>query len=378
MLIVAAWTAIILAIFTSLVALLRAALELDEEHAEKAEALGFARLLLTVIFGIVAGQAVVPLPISWWWSALIALALALALVFGSQLLASKLGRAKFSRAALKFALPAISSWSLLFVPIALSKSDEPEQFEQELHDSVEDFSETIVREVMVPRVDMATIQSETDLDAAMTLFLQHGHSRLPVIGKNIDDVVGVLYLKDIARLKHENPEKAASASVASLARKAVFIPESKPVDLLLREMQSSSTHMAIIVDEYGGVAGLATLEDIIEEIVGEISDEYDRDVPDFEEIDTNQYRVNAAFSLIELGEHFDIELEDEDVDSLGGLLAKTLGRLPKKGDQVTVSGLSLTADRIEGRRKRLITVLVEPDENLADAKSAFEQLEKEK
>jgi CBS domain containing-hemolysin-like protein len=260
----------------------------------------------------------------------------------------------------------------------LSKSDEPEQFEQELHDSVEDFSETIVREVMVPRVDMATIQAETDLDAAMTLFLQHGHSRLPVIGKNIDDVVGVLYLKDIARLKHENPVKAASASVASLARKAVFIPESKPVDLLLREMQSSSTHMAIIVDEYGGVAGLATLEDIIEEIVGEISDEYDRDVPDFEEIDTNQYRVNAAFSLIELGEHFDIELEDEDVDSLGGLLAKTLGRLPKKGDQVTVSGLTLTADRIEGRRKRLITVLVEPDENLADAKSAFEQLEKEK
>ena len=378
MLIVAAWTAIILAIFTSLVALLRAALELDEEHAEKAEALGFARLLLTVIFGIVAGQAVAPLPIAWWWSALIALALALALVFGSQLLASKLGRAKFSKAALKFALPAISSWSLLFVPIALSKSDEPEQFEQELHDSVEDFSETIVREVMVPRVDMATIQAETDLDAAMTLFLQHGHSRLPVIGKNIDDVVGVLYLKDIARLKHENPVKAASASVASLARKAVFIPESKPVDLLLREMQSSSTHMAIIVDEYGGVAGLATLEDIIEEIVGEISDEYDRDVPDFEEIDTNQYRVNAAFSLIELGEHFDLELEDEDVDSLGGLLAKTLGRLPKKGDQVTVSGLTLTADRIEGRRKRLITVLVEPDEDLADAQSAFEQLEKEK
>jgi CBS domain containing-hemolysin-like protein len=166
--------------------------------------------------------------------------------------------------------------------------------------------------------------------------------------------------------------------VSSVSRPAIFVPESKPVDDLLREMQSTSRHIAIIIDEYGGVAGLATMEDVIEEIVGEISDEYDRDIPDVESLEYGVLRVNARFSLFELGELFELELEDEDVDSVGGLLTKQLGKLPKSGDRVIISGLSLTADRIEGRRKRLVTVLVSKEQDLADVQSAFDSIEQEK
>jgi CBS domain containing-hemolysin-like protein len=143
-------------------------------------------------------------------------------------------------------------------------------------------------------------------------------------------------------------------------------------------MQTSSRHIAIIIDEYGGVAGLATMEDVIEEIVGDISDEYDRDVPDVETLEDGTLRVSSRLPLFELGELFELDLEDEDVDSVGGLLTKELGKLPKRGDRVTVSGLSLTADRIEARRKHLVTVLVSKDSNLADSLSAFDSIEQEK
>jgi CBS domain containing-hemolysin-like protein len=143
-------------------------------------------------------------------------------------------------------------------------------------------------------------------------------------------------------------------------------------------MQTNSKHIAVIIDEYGGVAGLVTMEDVIEEIVGEISDEYDREVPDVEKLDDDSLRVNARFSLFELGELFELDLEDEDVDSVGGLLTKELGKLPKRGDEVSVSGLTLRADRIEGRRKRLITVLVSKQQDLADMQSAFDSIEQEK
>jgi CBS domain containing-hemolysin-like protein len=137
-------------------------------------------------------------------------------------------------------------------------------------------------------------------------------------------------------------------------------------------MQVSATHIAIIVDEYGGVAGLATMEDVIEEIVGDIADEYDREVPDIEEVELGLFRVSARCPLFDLGERFEIELEDEDVDSVGGLLTKELERLPRKGDSVTYSGLIFTADRIEGRRKRLITVLVQASAPLSESQEAFE------
>ena len=377
MLILAIWSALLLALATTVTAIIRGAIERDEDDAVKGESLSFVRLALTGIFGVVVGQAVSPLALDWWWSAAIATALMFALLFGSQFAARKLGHQGFGRALLKFFLPLINSVHLLFTPISLPKEEEPEEFEQELLDSVEEFGETIVREIMVPRIDMATVPAEATLTKAMSVFLSRGYSRLPVVGKSIDDIAGILYLKDIARILHESPDRMKKETAGEIARPVIFIPESKPVDDLLREMQLSSTHIAIIIDEYGGVAGLATMEDVIEEIVGEISDEYDFDVDDVDEIGPGKYRVNASYSLIELGELFELELEDEDVDSVGGLLAKELGRLPKQGDQVTFSGLTLIADRIEGRRKRLITVVVQQESNLADAQSAFEQLDQE-
>ena len=367
------WIAALLALLASSAALIRATLESKE--SDKAESIGFVRLVLTGVFGVVIGQAVIPFELKWWWSALISISLMVALLIGSQLLAKALGHKTFGVKFLQLTQPLVNSTHLLFTPISLPKSHEPEQFEQELLDSVEEFGETIVREIMVPRIDMATVAADASLAKAMTIFLSRGYSRLPVIGKTTDDIRGVLYLKDVARLLHEAPQKVSQTKTAELARVAIFVPESKPVDDLLREMQLSSTHIAVIVDEYGGVAGLATMEDVIEEIVGEISDEYDLDVADVEELAPNEYRVNARYSLIELGELFEIELDDEDVDSVGGLLTKELGRLPVTGDAIKFSGLVFSADRIENRRKRLITVLVSREKSLADAQSAFEQLE---
>lgn len=372
----ALWIAAILAVLTTLTAVLKAALEVDE--SAKAESLSFVRLALTGVFGVVAGQALAPTAMAWYWSATISTLMMIALLFGSQWAAKQLGHHRIGQRLLKAFRKPIDSIHLLFTPISLPKLDIPEEFEQELLDSVEEFGETIVREIMVPRIDMATVAADSNLSKAMSLFLLRGYSRLPVVGKNIDDISGILYVKDVAKILHESPSKMDKTLAGEIARPVIFVPESKPVDDMLRDMQLSSTHIAIIVDEYGGVAGLATMEDLIEEIVGEISDEYDRDVPDVDELGDGRLRVNAGFSLAELGEQLELELEDEDVDSIGGLFAKELGRLPGRGDEVQVSGLQISTDRIEGRRKRLITVIVKKDDNLADAQSAFEQLEQEK
>ena len=376
MIALAIWIAALLAIVTTLTAIVKAALEVDE--SAKAESLSFVRLGLTGVFGIVAGQIWSPLQLNWYWPALFSTLMMAILLFGSQYAAKKLGHAKFGQKLLSIFSKTVDSIHLLFTPISLPKVEEPEEFEQELLDSVEEFGETIVREIMVPRIDMATVPADFSLSKSMSVFLSRGYSRLPVVGKNIDDISGILYLKDVARILHESPKKMDATLASEIARPVIFIPESKPVDDLLREMQLSSTHIAVIVDEYGGVAGLATMEDVIEEIVGEISDEYDKDLPDVDDLGDGRFRVNASYSLAELGELLELELEDEDVDSVGGLFAKELGRLPGRGDEVSVSGLVITADRIEGRRKRLITVVLKKDENLADAQSAFEQLEQEK
>lgn len=375
MIILAIWIAVLLALLTTATAVVKAALEV--ENQDKAESLSFVRLALTGIFGVVIGQAVNPFDLAWWWSALISVALMIALLIGSQMAAKYAGHAKLGQWLLKLTSPLVDSIHLLFTPISLPKLDVPEEFEQELLDSVEDFGETIVREIMVPRIDMATISADSTLSKAMSVFLSRGYSRLPVLGKTVDDVSGILYLKDVARIMYESPAKLETMFTAECARPAIFIPESKPVDDLLREMQLSSTHIAIIVDEYGGVAGLATMEDVIEEIVGEISDEYDQDVPDVDDLGDGRFRVSARYSLAELGEQFELELEDEDVDSVGGLLTKELGKLPSRGDEVKVSGLVLTADRIEGRRKRLVTVLVQLDQDLIDMRQALSENEGE-
>jgi Mg2+/Co2+ transporter CorC len=372
------WISIALALLTLVAAIAKGALEANPDEIDKAESLSFVRLTLTGIFGVLSAELIAPLGLAWWLSVAISVGLMLALLLGTQLASSLLGHRVFAKQITQLLKPVLNSIHLLFTPLSLPREDEPEEFEQELLDSVEEFGETIVREIMVPRIDMATVPVDANLTKAMSIFLARGYSRLPVIGDDIDDIRGVLYIKDVARLLHENPASMDGTLAGEVARTAIFIPESKPVDDLLREMQTSSRHIAIIIDEYGGVAGLATMEDVIEEIVGDISDEYDRDVPDVETMDDGTLRVSSRLPLFELGELFDLDLEDEDVDSVGGLLTKELGKLPKRGDRVTISGLSLTADRIEARRKHLVTVLVSKEHNLADSLSAFDSIEQEK
>ncbi|MFZ2964563.1 MAG: transporter associated domain-containing protein, partial [Rhodoglobus sp.] len=202
-----------------------------------------------------------------------------------------------------------------------------------------------------------------------------GYSRMPVIGEDVDEVLGVLYLKDVARVSHEQTLDAATLTAAELARPAVFVPESQKADALLRQMQLESNHLAMVVDEYGGIAGLVTMEDLIEELVGDIADEYDRELPEVEQLSPGLYRVSARLPIDELGDLFGLDLEDDEVDSVGGLITKALGRLPVPGSIANADGLVLTAERTEGRRKRLSTVLVERDQALIDAQAAFGEQE---
>jgi len=264
-----------------------------------------------------------------------------------------------------------SEEQLLSMVDEATELDVLEEDDRELIHSIFEFNDTVVREVMIPRTDMVTIDAVEDVGTAMGLFLSKGVSRMPVIGSDVDEVIGVLYLRDVARLSYERPKGLDGVTVDSLARPALFVPESKKADDTLRQMQLESNHLAMVVDEYGGIAGLVTLEDLIEELVGDISDEYDHEVTEVESLGDGRYRVAARLPVDELGELFDIELEDDDVDSVGGLLTKALGRLPLAGSTATYSGLILTADRTEGRRKRLSTVLVERDQALFDAQTAF-------
>ena len=354
-----------------------------------------AAVLVTLVFASVFSSP---------WLTLLASALVMIIVsfvlVGSS--PRSVGR-EHSRGILKFAAPLIRALRVALGPIAaalvtignrvtpgrpksatfsseeqlLSMVDEATELEvleeddRELIHSIFEFSDTYVREVMIPRTDMVTIDAGASVGAAMSLFLSRGNSRMPVIGDDVDEVMGILYLRDVARISHERPAGSEDVTVAELARPAIFVPESKKADDTLRQMQVESNHLAMVVDEYGGIAGLVTMEDLIEELVGDISDEYDREVVEFEELDDGRYRVSARLPVGELGELFDIDLDDDDVDSVGGLLTKALGRLPLPGSRAHYSGLILVAERTEGRRKRLSTVIVERGEALSSADVAF-------
>jgi CBS domain containing-hemolysin-like protein len=224
--------------------------------------------------------------------------------------------------------------------------------------SVFELGDTFVREVMVPRTDMIFVASTKTLRQALTLALRSGFSRIPVVGENLDDVVGIAYLKDIVTSTYEHSDGLVTETVASIMRPAAFVPDSKPVDDLLREMQARRNHVAIVIDEYGGTAGLVTIEDILEEIVGEIADEYDTERPPVEWLGKDKARVTARLSVDELAELFGVKIEAEDVDTVGGLLAQQLGRVPIAGSTATVAGLKLTAEILAGRRNRISTVTV--------------------
>ncbi|WP_426995852.1 hemolysin family protein [Pseudarthrobacter sp. N5] len=238
-----------------------------------------------------------------------------------------------------------------------SESDMIEDNEAEMIQSVFDFGDTLVRAVMVPRTDILSIDAGSTLRRAMSLFLRSGYSRIPVIGDNTDQILGIVYLKDVAATLHRLGPDEEPPRVEALAREVRYVPESKPVSDLLRELQKESTHVAIVIDEYGGTAGLVTLEDLIEEIVGEIVDEYDTESAEAVELGDGTYRVSARMSIDDLGELFDIELDDDEVDTVGGLLAKALGRVPIVGSTVKVGGVALRAERLEGRRNRVSHII---------------------
>jgi CBS domain containing-hemolysin-like protein len=225
--------------------------------------------------------------------------------------------------------------------------------------SVFELGDTIVREVMVPRTDMVFVERGKTLRQALLLALRSGFSRIPVVGENEDDVVGIAYLKDIVTRSYEHREGESVEKVDSIMRPATFVPESKPIDALLREMQARQIHLAIVIDEYGGTAGLVTIEDILEEIVGEIADEYDNEQPPVEWLGEGRARVTARLPVEELEELFGVRIEAEDVETVGGLLAQRLGRVPIAGSVATVAGLRLTAESLAGRRNRIGTVTVE-------------------
>lgn len=371
MIYLAVFFVVILALASLLLATTEAVIHLTEEDDRPTEGIAFAKLVVVSLFAVVLSLIFVSFGFHIWVVIGFSLLLVLGLVFTMQILARGIGKSKFASKLVRRLSPFIRSINILFTPLSLP-TESTEEYEQELIESVEELSETIAREIMVPRIDMVTIPAEETLAQSMTVFFRYGFSRLPVIGKNLDDVKGILYIKDVARLIHENPERAKGVRAIDIARPAVFIPESKPVDDLLQQMQQSRTHIGLIVDEYGGVAGLVTMEDVIEEIVGNISDEYDKELPEIEELEDGSLRVSTRLSLFDLGEHFDLELEDEDVDSVGGLLAKELGRLPAKNDQIEFSGLIIKVDRIEGRRKRVVTAIVKMSEELISARTALE------
>ncbi len=246
--------------------------------------------------------------------------------------------------------------------------------ERRMIQSVFELGDTPAREVMVPRTEMVWIESDKTAGQATSLAVRSGHSRIPVIGDNVDDIVGVIYLKDLVRRTYYSLNGGQDTLVAEVMRPAVFIPDSKRLDDLLREMRRDRIHMALLVDEYGATAGLVTIEDVLEEIVGEIADEYDTDeVAPVEDLGDNVFRVSARLPIQDVGELFGVEFEDDlDVDTVGGLLALKLGRVPLPGADVSAYGLRLRAEGGPDPRGRLRigTVLVrreQPAEETAEA-----------
>ncbi|ONM48577.1 hemolysin family protein [Nocardia donostiensis] len=230
--------------------------------------------------------------------------------------------------------------------------------ERRMIQSVFELGDTTARAVMVPRTEMVWIEADKSVAQATSLAVRSGHSRVPVIGENIDDILGVVYLKDLVPYA----DRGRRVPVREVMRPAVFMPDSKPLDELLDEMQRRRNHMALLVDEYGGIAGLVTIEDVLEEIVGEIADEYDTgETPPIEELGDGRYRVSARLPIDDLGEVYGLDIEDEDVDTVGGLLAHELGRVPLPGSEVVAHGLLLRGEGgADARgRVRVHTVVVE-------------------
>lgn len=370
-----------------------------------------AAVLVTVAFALILH--------SLWWALLVGALLMTAVSFVAvSSIPATLGR-RYTSSLLPFAAPLVRGVLLVLGPLSgllaafgnrltpgggrrsfeseeqlLSIVDEAashaviEADDRALIHSVFDFTDQVVRAVMVPRTDMVTVEADATIREAMRLFLDRGISRMPVVDGEVDDIIGVLYLKDVVQFgfrdaaglpvpavvssPSEAPARGLAATgdtwrdagVRAIARPAVFVPEQMRAESLLQQMKRDAVHVCLVVDEYGGIAGLVTLEDLIEELVGEIADEYDAPSKEIVELAEGRYRVSSRLSLDEVGDLFGVQLEDEDVDSIGGLLGKTLGRVPQPGDVAEIAGLIVTGGTSRGRGRGIATVFVERGEAL--------------
>lgn len=227
------------------------------------------------------------------------------------------------------------------------ESTESEADERELISSVLDFTDTIVREVMTPRTDMVAVMASGSTDEALDVVLAAGRSRIPVLGEGSDDVLGILYARDLLKLMDEDGEAVPARDVM---RSAYFVPETKRVPELLRDMQSNQIHLAMVVDEFGGTAGLVTIEDLLEEIVGEIADEYDDEEPLVTSLEDGEFLVDGRLGIDELGELIGVDLPDAEWDTVGGLMLGLAGRVPVEGESFELERHVFVADRVQGRR----------------------------
>lgn len=335
----------------------RTVAELLDDRPRLQPALGIFHTGLLVLAAIPATWAVTRLFDGWaLFGALIVVGFLL--VFIGDLVPRSLGRHRPQSLAYRFAWmlrPAVALGDAaadLIVDLdeeEVSEEDEDvaDAEERELISHVLEFTDTIVREVMVPRTDMVTITSLVSTDEARAVVLAEGKSRVPVIGESSDDVLGVLYGRDLLTLMDS---RAPNRPVTELMRPASFVPETKRVSELLREMQGNHNHLAVVVDEFGGTAGLVTIEDLLEEIVGEIADEYDDEAPMITPLEDGGYLVDARLSVDELGGLIGVELPDEEWDTVGGLVLGLAGRVPREGESFELDQHVFIAERVQGRR----------------------------
>jgi len=234
-----------------------------------------------------------------------------------------------------------------------------EEGEADLIHSIFEFGDTLVREVMVPRPDMVAAPVASGVQQVLDLMLKHGYSRIPVFGETIDQIEGVVYAKDLLRHLHAGK---ATVPIDKIMREPYFVPDSKKVSDLLREMQQRRVHIAIVLDEYGSTAGLVTIEDLLEEIVGEIADEYDREEPEIETVDRDTFRVAGRMSIDDLNELLEADLPHDEWDTVGGLMYGLLGAVPTQGETVTFENLTFTAEKVQGRRIAKVLIVRAPRE----------------
>ena len=249
--------------------------------------------------------------------------------------------------------PFVSEQELLGIVGAAVDDDVIEHEERELIASVLEFGDTVAREVMVPRPDMVVVEHDVSVTASLDLAIEHGYSRLPVVGETTDDVLGVAYTKDMMRAERSG---RGSDPISSLGRVARFVPETKPLTRLMREMQAEKFHMAILIDEYGGVAGLVTLEDCLEELVGDIMDEYDDETDDVQELPSGHLLMDGGTSIDDVNEQLGTDIPNEDWDTVGGFVFSSLGHVPVEGEELHYEGHVFRAIRMDGRRVSQVLV----------------------